>query len=188
MAEDERTYEPDLWKKFFKFKDKGGFIALRPWLRAGKISVDIGETAAGGLVGNTLVWAPALPFAVYLRAVANDTAQKLYPADGNDNPAETYMYYGGGKTADGPVSRILKVSYWPNTTDGQAFQFKTGIFKARESATGAFLPDMKSPVSQNSIKVTRKEIAEISYVTDLALQQWTSSPQWLSELNGKERS
>ena len=48
---------------------------------------------------------------------------------------------------------------------------------------------MKSPISQNLIKVTRKEMAEIAYVTDLAIDAWTTkSDNWLSELNGKERN
>lgn len=184
---DDKKYEPDIFKKFWKTKTSGGFVAVRPWFEAGKLSVDIGETSAGGgLVGNTLVWTPVFPFATYLKAIANNTAKSLY-TNSQDSP-ETFMYYGGSKTDIGPVSRILKVSYWPNDTSGSAFQFKTGHFKAKESSTGAFLPDMKSPISTHSVKVTRTEIAEMSYIVDLSVVAFTAKENWLSHLSGKERS
>ena len=184
MAE-EKKWDPDIFKKFWRTKTAGGFITVRSWFEAGKLSVDIGETSPeGGLLGNTLVWTPVFPFATYLRAITNGTASTLYSNDA----LEEFIYYGGSETSDGPVSRILKVGYWPNDTSGKAFQFKTGHFKARKSATGAFLPDMKSPISTHSIKVSRTEIAEISYVVDLAIQAFTTHDNWLSHLNGKERS
>ena len=184
---DEKKWDPDIFKKFFRTKTTGGFVTLRSWFEAGKLSVDIGETSPeGGLIGNTLVWTPVFPFATYLRAITNGTAKDMY--FGQDDAPEAFIYYGGSETSDGPVSRILKVGYWPNDNSGRAFQFKTGHFKARKSSSGAFLPDMKSPISTHSIKVLRSEVAEISYVVDLAVSSFTNHENWLSHLNGKERS
>lgn len=184
---DDKKWDPDIFKKFWRTKSAGGFITIRSWFEAGKLSVDIGETSPeGGLLGNTLVWTPVFPFATYLRAISNGTAVNMYRS--SDDSPETFIYYGGSNTTDGPVSRILKVGYWPGDNSGRAFQFKTGHFKARESNTGAFLPDMKSPLSTHSIKVSRTEIAEISYVVDLAIEAFTTHDNWLSHLNGKERS
>ena len=50
-----------------------------------------------------------------------------------------------------------------------AFIWKSGHFKARKSDSGAFIPDMKAPVSVDSIKVTRTELVSISYLLDLCL-------------------
>jgi hypothetical protein len=37
------------------------------------------------------------------------------------------------------------------------------------SDSGAFIPDMKNPLSVDSIKVTRQDIHSISYIVDLAM-------------------
>lgn len=179
MVDKEAKFAPDLFKHFFRTKSKGGFIALRPWFEAGKISVDIGETAVeGGLVSNTLAWVPVIPFAAYLKAIVNNTAVHSYVN-------EEFAYFGGGHTDNGPVSRILKVRHWG--TETIAFEFKTGHFKASVSNNGAFIPDMQSPVSTDLIKVTRAQIGEMSYAIDLAVHAFTKEENWLSHLHGKER-
>lgn len=188
MVDKERKFEPEIYKKFWRTKTAGGFLAIRSWFDAGKLSLDIGETAPeGGLVSNTIVWTPVVPFATYLRAITTNTARTLYPATGTAAP-ETFLYFGGSNTEQGPVSRIIKVAYWSGATTGEAFEFKAGHFKAQESSSGAFLPDMKSPLSQNKIKILRREMAEMSYILDLTVQAYTSKENWLSHLHGKERS
>jgi len=84
---------------------------------------------------------------------------------------ESFVSY-GGTSADGqPISRIFKAQYWQSgdNVDPSAFMWKIGHFKARKSDSGAFIPDMKSPISVDSIKVTRQDIVSISYLLDLAL-------------------
>ena len=184
----DQKFEGDLFKKYFKLQTTGGFIAVRKWLEGGKLSVDIGELAAsGGLVNNTLIWTPVIPFATYLRSITNNTADRLYSATKQNGP-ESFIHYGGGNTSDGPISRLFKVAHWYNDDTGNSFEFKTGHFKATQSATGAFVPDMSKVISVNKIKVLRSEIAEMSYVVDLALQSFAGSDNWLSCINGKEKS
>lgn len=187
MEDNKTNWSPDLYKKFFKTKSAGGFLALRGWLEVGKVSVDIGEVAVnGGLVSNTVVWAPAISLAAYLKAVANNTAERLYPADPRkklDLP-ESFIYYGGSITENGPVSRIIKVSHW-HESGGKAFEWKAGHFRASATESGAFVPDLTKEISLNRIKIERSEMAEMSYMIDLALQALTNNEMWLTCLAGK---
>lgn len=182
-------FEDDIYKKWFRTKDKQGFLSLRGWLSAGKISIDIGELA-GGSPNNTQVWCDAIPFATYLRAVSNGTAKTLYPA-GNNLPAESYVHYGGTEAGGNAVSRVLKVNYWQrgDQHDENAFAYKAGHFKGRKSSTGAFIPDMNSPLSVNMIKLSRVEVAEMSYRLDLAIANFAfrTSGDIFRALNGNNR-
>lgn len=187
---DNRDFKADIYKKWFKTKDKSGFLALRGWLEAGKISFDIGEIV-GGTSKNTLVWADAIEIAAFLRAVSNGTGKLAYPKTRDIEVPEGLSVYGGGRHAGEPISRILKITYWKGggQYDESAFVFKCGHFKARESSSGAFIPDMKSPLSMNQIKVTRAEIAQMSYRLDLALHSFAAQHNGdiFKALNGESR-
>lgn len=187
------NFEDDVYKKWFRTKDRSGFLAIRGWLDAGKISVDVGELGNDGLKGNTQVWANAIDLAVYLRAVYHDKATALYPSQRNTSP-EAFVYYGGGQIDGKPVSRILKIEHWSTGSgdkksyDASAFAWKCGHFAARKTESGAFIPDMSKSLSQNSIKVSRVEMAEISYRIDLALAAFASQEDdAFRALNGNKR-
>jgi hypothetical protein len=170
----ERVYEQDLYKKWFRSKTQSGFISIRPWFAGMKFKIDIGKTGPDGkLISSTNVFVDAVDFAAWLRSVINGTAVKDFPANERTGAVtnESFVSYGGTEINSRPVSRILKIHYWQNndTYDSSAFVFKAGHFDARKSETGAFLPNMKSPISVDSIKVTRQELHSISYLVDLAL-------------------
>lgn len=197
--EGDKDYGTDLYKKWSKAGGTGRVLSIRPWLEAGKISIDIGETVeAGGkarMKGHTLVWTNILGLATYLSAVRDGRGAQLYPANakaGVPTP-EGFVYYGGGKIEGKPVSRILKIHHWQsgdNNFDDAAFVWKCGHFSARTSSTGAYIPDMSKVLSINSIKVTRTEMAEIAYSVNLALinhASRTETKTWLKELTGKNR-
>jgi hypothetical protein len=79
------------------------------------------------------------------------------------------------------ISRIFKCQYWQSgdNVDTNAFIWKAGHFKARKSDSGAFIPDMKSPLSVDSIKVSRQDIVSISYLLDLSLASHvTNNTEW----------
>jgi len=173
-------FEDDIYKKWFKTKSKSGFLAVRTWLDAGKVSIDIGETGGEGLRGNTQVWTNAIELVVYLRALYDGNATRLY-----EN--ETFTYYGGGQVNGQPVSRILKIAHW-SKEDTTAFAWKCGHFEARKADSGAFIPDMNKNLSLNLIKMTRKEMAEIYYRLDLDIQSYAAKNEnAFLALNGNKR-
>lgn len=191
VSDEEKDWGEDLYKKWFKAGGTTGFLSLRPWWDAGKLSIDIGEVKEDG-VHHTNVWCSIINLGLYLKSVYDGTAPRLYPKNdrGGVPTAEGFVYYGGAMTDNGPVSRILKVHHYPQgeSFNENAFIWKTGIFKGRKSNTGAFIPDMSSPLSTNSIKVSRLEMAEIHYRTDLALNAYTAqNADWPAKFNGKKR-
>ena len=170
---------PDVYKKWFRTKDRSGFLSMRPWTEKNKLSVDIGEVSPkeGRVQSHTLVWTDLLGLATYLRAIAANTAAVIYPASprtGVPTP-EGYVSYGGGNVDGKPVSRILKVHHWQQGRgddaqyDPTSFVWKAGHFEARTAGQGAFIPDMTKPISQNLIRVSRAEMAEMAYRIDLLL-------------------
>lgn len=176
----EKTYEKDLYKKWFRSKTQSGFLSIRPWFAGMKFRIDIGKIDHGGkLASNTYVFVDAADFGAWLRAVCNGTAVTSYPANPKTGAltAESFVSYGGAEIQGKPISRIFKIHYWQSgeTFDSDAFVFKTGHFNAKKTESGAFLPDMKSPLSVDSIKVTRQELQSISYMVDLALISYVAN-------------
>lgn len=168
------TYTNDLYKKWFRSKTQNGFVSIKPWFEALKLKIDIGKTSPDGkLLSSTNVFVDAVDFGAYLRAITLGTADTLFPQNdrmGVPTP-EGFVSYGGSTIEGKPVSRIFKAHYWQSgeNVDPSAFAWKCGHFAARKSDTGAFIPDMKSPISVDLIKVTRQDIASISYLVDMAV-------------------
>lgn len=183
-AKETKDYENDLYKKWFRSKTQSGFLSIRPWFAGMKFKIDIGKTSPDGkLLGHTNVYVDAVDFAAYLKAIVNNNADVLFPGSdkmGLPTP-EGFASYGGANIDGKPISRIFKSHHWPTgeTYDSNAFIWKSGHFAARQSDTGAFIPDMKSPISVDSIKVTRQDIVSISYILDLALYSYVANnPTW----------
>lgn len=178
----DKDYEQDLYKKWFRSKTQSGFLAIRPWHQALKMKIDIGKTSSEGkLISSTAVFVDSIDFAAYLKSVVNQTAVVNYPM--NDRMGapteESFVSYGGAVIDGKPISRIFKSHYWQSGEeyDKSAFVWKCGHFAARKSDSGAFIPDMKSPVSVDSIKVTRQEICSISYLMDLSMISYAAHNQ-----------
>lgn len=181
---EKKEYDAPLYKKWFRSKTQSGFISIRPWFVGMKFNIDIGKTSADGkLESSTSCFVDAVDFAAYLKSIINGTGAINYPANeraGTTSP-ESFVSYGGAIINNQPVSRILKIQYWNSndTVDTTAFVWKSGHFKARKSDSGAFIPDMKSPISVDSIKVSRQEMVGISYLLDLCLQSHvTNNVDW----------
>jgi hypothetical protein len=189
-TDNDKKITPDLYKKWFKSPNASGFLSVKPLLNIGKFRIDIGATGQdSSLKSHTETFVDAVLFAVYLRSIVAGTAETLYLANAKLGVPtnEGIAFYGGGKGQDGkPISRIFKSHWWrkgENEYDRSSFVFKCGHFKANQSSSGAFLPDMSSPLSTDSIKVTRIEMAEISYRVDLAISGYASSNQeWFTQL------
>jgi len=181
---DNKDYQQDLYKKWFRSKTQSGFLAIRPWHQALKMKIDIGKTSSDGkLLGNTAVFVDSVDFAAYLKSVTLLTASTNYPANermGAPTP-ESFVSYGGSVIEGKPVSRIFKAHYWQSGEefDTTSFVWKCGHFAARKSDSGAFIPDMKASISVDSIKVTRQDIASISYLIDLSMiSHVTNNQDW----------
>lgn len=181
---DNKDYQQDLYKKWFRSKTQSGFLAIRPWHQALKMKIDIGKTSSEGkLLSSTAVFVDAVDFAAYLRSISNGTAPVNYPQNerlGSPTP-ESFVSYGGATIDGKPVSRIFKAHYWQSGEeyDTTSFVWKCGHFAARKSDSGAFIPDMKSPLSVDQIKVTRQDICSISYLMDLSMiSHVTNNQDW----------
>jgi hypothetical protein len=183
-----KNYASDLYKKWFKTKNNSGFLTIKPWFDGMKIKVDIGKTSnEGKLISSTNVYLDALDFAAYLRSIVTGNATVVYPANERIGipTEEGFASYGGSDQNGKIISRIFKAHYWQSNEvyDSTFFAWKCGHFNAKKSDTGAFIPDMKSPLSVDSIKVTRQDIAEISYRLDLALTSYVfSNNEWYEHL------
>lgn len=181
---------PDLYKKWFKSPSASGFISIKPLLKIGKFRIDIGATGSdASLKSHTETFVDSILFATYCKAVVGGYAKNLYKTNAKLGVPtdEGIVFYGGGTGPDGkPISRIFKSHYWrkgENDYDNSAFMFKCGHFKANKSSSGAFLPDMTSPLSTDSIKITRVEMAEISYRLNLAINSYACrNEEWFNEL------
>jgi hypothetical protein len=180
-----KEYEKDLYKKWFRSKTQSGFLSIRPWYQGLKFKIDIGKTSQDGkLVSSTMLYLDAIDFSAYLNSVVSGTAAVNYPASDRTGvpTAEGFVSYGGGIIESKPISRIFKAHYWQNSDnsfDNSAFVWKCGHFAARKTESGAFIPDMKSALSVDSIKVTRAEVASIAHMLNLSLiSHVTNKSDW----------
>lgn len=175
-----KDYQSDLYKKWFRSKSQSGFLAIRPWFEALKLKVDIGKTSPDGkLLSSTAVFVDAIDFAAYLKSIVSGTASHNYPSNQKLGipTSEGFVSYGGAVVDNKPISRIFKAHYWQSadTYDESSFVWKCGHFAARKSDSGAFIPDMKQLISADSIKVTRQDVCSISYLIDLAIVSHVSN-------------
>lgn len=107
--------------------------------------------------------------ATYLQAISQGTGALLYPEypkDFDRKLPESFAVYGGGRSKEGPISRIFKIHYWMKNDKPQLdrFAWKCGHFTGKESDTGAFIADRSKPLSADLIMVPRQEMAEISFL------------------------
>jgi hypothetical protein len=182
---DEKQYDEPIYKKWFKTKDRSGFISVTPWFDdekgVAKFNVDVGTAdAAGKLQSNTNAFVDAIKFATYMKSLSNGSGKLNYPStkkkiDGEwiPNPDartdESISFYGGS----GDVARVLRIHYWQTAEkyDERSFVVKIGHFKGRSGANGAIIPDMspEGTISNDLIKMTRPDIGELSYAIDLQM-------------------
>lgn len=165
----------DLWKKWHR----RGFCAVTAWHERGMVAVDVGEVHNGKLIGATKCFVNPIELVAWLRH-RNPTG----PTE-----AREFVHYGGGHTKEnGTISRILKITgAAPEEGHLPTYWIKTGHFAASRSAQGAFIPDMKQPLSVNSIKATELELAELQVRLELLLTGWAaSSSTWITETKKRD--
>jgi hypothetical protein len=189
-----------LWKKWSVSAGVSRFLKVTPWLEKGKVSVDIGEaTPDKKLKGHSTAWAGLLELSTYLNAVRDGRAVDLYPANEKEflYVPEGFVHFGGSESNGSVVSRILKIEYWPlpnNEYDNRAFMWKAASFQGSKSRTGAFIPKSmrdEHTISKHSIKVSRREMAEVAQALNLAMINHASrldASTWMNQLSGKRKT
>lgn len=158
---DDKKFEEPIFKHFFKTKTFGGFCSIIPFNEGRKFNIQVGQVEADNKLKQfTPTYVEFVLLGAYLRSVVRGTV-----ADAFENA--TLVVYGGGTVDGEDVARILKIApdsgeYTPKVD----YFWKCGHFKARKTSTGAYVPDMKSPIQQNGIKISRQTMDEISYIID----------------------
>ncbi len=184
MENDEQQYSEPIYKRWFRTKDKSGFISIIPWFDNEKgivkLNIDVGESdpSTNALRSSTNAFVDAYKFGSFVKAIANDTAKSIFPSKNKkinnewkpdpDHPTdESIAFYGGSNG----VARIIRIHHWqtPNGYDSSAFVVKIGHFEGNTSHSGAIIADMSKIISRNQIKVSRQEMAEISYIIETEL-------------------
>lgn len=147
----------------YKLWHRSGFVSVSSDLlaRTGKFAVSIGEIDPDSkkLKSSSDAYLEAYAFLGYLRAIANGTAAEIYPKREGLPTPESFIAYGGANSKEGPISRVFKAH--PKEGDDSRFAWKVGIFPARTTKTGAFVPagDLKQ---SNFVYVPRSEIPGIA--------------------------
>jgi len=188
MMNEEKEYETEIYKKWFRTKEKQGFVSVTPWFDkdkgVAKFNIDVGESAVagGGLKSNTNAFADAFKFASYLQSVANGSGKLNFPArkkkiqdqwkpDPDAPTDESISFYGGNND----VARVLRIHYWQTADkyDDRSFAVKVGHFKAKPGANGAIIPDMSPDgiLSRDLIKITRADLVEMSYIVNIEMEK-----------------
>lgn len=142
---------------------KTGFISIGFWPKGEKVVIEIGSVVDSKLVSATKCYVPAVNFLAYLRAEINDTLELFYPTF----EEKGLSFFGGGNTAKGVVSRIVKLSYYKNrdnTLDKEARGFTALHFAGQFGKDGLVEPIYNSKISANSIKIS---MAELSIIFEL---------------------
>ena len=173
MTEETKFDKIEVYKKWFRTKDKQGFCSITAWFDAVKVVIDVGEVV--GEVNATKCFVDAYEFLTWAKAVRDGRAEVLYPERDQCPTPESFVSFGGS----GEVARVFKAHWWNQGSNNgpkdasRGFAFKCGHFKGRTTGQGAIIPDFQSPVSVNMIKMTHVEIAEIANRLEHALLLWS---------------
>lgn len=177
--QDKEHNNEELFKLWTRSKDNSRFISVKYFTDAQKYVIDVGLCKAdNSLISSTAVFVNSITLLAYLKSVTNLTAKINYPAHKNSemnlHTDESLAVFGGGKIDNKPIARIFKSHYWQNkdnSYDSGSFVWKCAHFDAKESATGAFIKAGGSPLSSNSIKLSRRNLAELEIVLSYHMLQ-----------------
>ncbi len=166
--DEEKKYADPLFKHVFKTKSFGGFLSIYPFDQGSKFNIQIGELDADNkLVQVTSTYVEYVLLGAYLKAVVLGREKEAFTPP-KIEPG-TLQVFGGGNVDGNDVARVLKVD--PPSGEANSFNWKCGHFKGRKTSTGAYIPDMSSPIQTNYIKISRQTMHEISYIIDLYMMK-----------------
>lgn len=172
----------EIYKKWFKTKDKQGFCSITGWFEAGKVIIDIGEVTTETKA--TKCYVDAYDFLTWGKAVRDGTGSFLYPERDQCPTPESFVAFGGS----GDVSRIFKAHWWNDGSRSEknpdrGFTFKCGHFKGDKMSSGGIKPDFSQILSMNMIKMTHIDLITAVNKLDHALiiSAIKSDYDWLKE-------
>ncbi len=176
---DKTKNNEEIYKIWSRTKEVSRFLSVKYFAQGKKFIIDIGVTdnGSGKLKSSTFVFVDAVILLSYIRAINRGTAPNIYRA--SDNPKdqlpcpESIIVFGGGIVEGKPIARVFKTHYWQSggSYDPTAFAWKCAHFTAKQSSSGAFIQADSTPISNDSIKMTRKQIAEMEILLEAALMK-----------------
>lgn len=176
---DKTKNNEEIYKIWSRTKEVSRFLSIKYFAQGKKFLVDIGVTDnnSGKLKTSTHAFVDAVVLLAYVRAINRGTAPNIYRASDNSRDQlpcpESIVVFGGGNIDGKPVARVFKTHYWQSggNYDPSAFAWKVAHFDAKESSTGAFIQSGGTPISTDSIKITRKQVAEMEILLESALMK-----------------
>lgn len=175
---DKTNTNEEVYKIWSKAKDISRFLSIKYFKTGKKFVIDIGMTdGSNSLKSSTSVYVDAVTLLAYVNSIVNGTAKEVYQGSSDHKKHlqtdESLATFGGGKIDGNPIARIFKAHYWKSgeNYDTSAFAWKCAHFPAKESATGAFIQSDSKPISSDSIKVTRRNIHEMSIILNATLMK-----------------
>lgn len=186
----------DLYKKWFNFGGRAGFLSISPFFTAdkggkvdqvGKVAIDVGQIDPNTdkIKSSTKCFVDAVDLAVYLRVVLDGKGADLYPKRKYCPSPESFVAFGGREE----LARVLKIHWWnakdargdqpADSGDPNGFAWKCGHFTGKVGDNGQIIPNFAEPKGADLIKVSKLEMYEISKRLDLALTSWvTTHANW----------
>lgn len=173
---EEQKRTPDLYKKWSKAGGIQRFCAIRPFFEANKLGIDVGQSKDNHLVSHTEVWVNALEFAAFLEQLLAGRASAIYGKP-------EYTYFGGTERDGKTISRMFALAPWNKDNPAEGFRALCLHQEGERNETGAFMAKRGgAKLSEDSIKLTLPELAELSYRLRLGLQGHTlQEPAWMSK-------
>lgn len=176
---DKAKNNEEIYKIWSRTKDVSRFLSIKYFAQGKKFIIDIGVTDnnSGKLTSSTFVFVDAVILLSYVRSINRGTAPNIYRASENSRDQlpcpEAIVVFGGGKIEGKPIARVFKTHYWQTggSYDPTAFAWKCAHFTAKESGSGAFIQADGTPISNDSIKVTRRQIAEMEVLLEAAVMK-----------------
>ncbi len=152
----------------YKKWHKTGLINIGYWPDADKVTVEVGSLDDGGrLKSATKCYLPLFKFLAYLRAEISRNVSHIYPSYGDKGE----QFFGGGKGKDGAlVSRVFTTEFWTKGDPASGRRFKCGEYAGKSTDQGAILPDYKTIHSENQIKMTASDLAEVYEILSIHAQ------------------
>lgn len=173
----------ELYKEFLRTKEITRFISVKHFVTGNKFIVDIGtvNNQTNKLASSTVVYIDAFILLAYLKAVNSGQGAVIYPASekANVDSDEGLTIFGGSSKGDAPIARVFKSHWWQNYNkqtntkeyDSKSFMWKCAHFQAKQTSSGAFIPDFTKSISFDSIRMTRRNLAELELILTHALNK-----------------
>lgn len=169
QMEDNTTQDTEFKPDFFmadvyKKWHRTGFIAVKYWVKEGKVQIEIGtiNTSTNALVSSAKAFGDVYEFLAYLGAEIEGRTSLLYP----EYPTKILQFFGGtARGKDGPISRVFTTLPWKSSPDSEpdltARSFSCGVYKGKLMKQGAIQPIYTEKLDLERVKMTMADMAKL---------------------------